>query len=76
MELYQKYEKHGLEILAFPCNQFGKQEPFKDPEIKEKTIERWGIQFPMFHKTKVNGKETDEVFKFLRSNTPIFVDKS
>ena len=76
VELYDKYENAGLEIFMFPCNQFGKElEPHKEVDIKAYSQDRWGAQFPMFHKVKVNGSETCEVFKFLRSKTPQFVDR-
>lgn len=62
-ELYEKYEKHGFEILAFPCNQFGKEkELMGDHDFKDYIMDKYGCQFPLFHKTKVNGKETDDVF--------------
>ena len=76
IDLYNRYEKHGLEIIAFPCNQFGKQDPWNEKEIKAYVKERWDVPFPIMHKVKVNGWECDEVFKFLRSQTPMFVDKS
>ncbi len=74
-QLHQKYRDYGFEILAFPCNQFDKHEPLKESEIKQHVIEKYGAEFPMFQKTAVNGKDTDEVFKFLRSTTPGLVDK-
>ena len=74
-ELYDKYCNDGFEILLFPCNQFHKMEPLGEHEIKQELKERWGVNYPIFHKVKVNGKETDEVFKFLRSQTPDLVDR-
>jgi len=56
-----------LEIVAFPCNQFGAQEPGENHEIKERTIKKYNITFPMMGKIKVNGKETHPVYEFLRS---------
>ncbi|TNV75569.1 hypothetical protein FGO68_gene9526 [Halteria grandinella] len=76
-ELYDRYEKHGFEILAFPCGQFGKEkESGSNQEIRDYVVGKWGVRFPLFHKVKVNGAETDEVFKYLRAKTPSFVDKS
>lgn len=53
-ELYAKYKNRGLEILAFPCNQFKSQEPKSHGEILEFVAKR-GITFPLFAKVKVNG---------------------
>lgn len=65
-ELYNKYQKDGLEILGFPCDQFNNQE-FAD--IKE-TLQfcqlNYGITFPMFAKVHVNGDDTDPLFAFLK----------
>ena len=47
-----------------------------DEELNEFIMDEWAVKFPIFHKVKVNGQDTDEVFKFLRSRTPFFVDKS
>eukprot|EP00347_Sterkiella_histriomuscorum_P015278 403357633 len=60
----------GFEILAFPCNQFMRQEPRSNQEIKEYVIKRFGVQFPLFEKCDVNGPNAHEVFKFLRYNMP------
>ncbi|NMD70965.1 glutathione peroxidase [Bacillus sp. DNRA2] len=65
-ELYNKYQKDGLEILGFPCDQFNNQE-FAD--IKE-TLQfcqlNYGITFPMFAKVHVNGDDADPLFAFLK----------
>ena len=74
-ELYDRYSNDGFEILLFPCNQFHKMEPNGEHDIKNEVISRWGVNYPIFHKVKVNGSETDEVFKFLRSQTPELVDR-
>ena len=76
VDLYKRFEPFGFEILAFPTNQFGKKELLNDHEIKDYLLDKYGVQFPLFHKIKVNGAESDEVFRFLRSKTPLFVDKS
>jgi len=65
--LYVKYHEKGFEILAFPCNQFGKQEPGTNEEIKKKVTEKYKATFPVFDKTLVNGKDSHPVFKFLRA---------
>ncbi len=48
--LYEKYAVYGLEILAFPCNQFGQQEPGNEKEIKQFATEHYHITFPLFKK--------------------------
>lgn len=59
----------GLEILAFPCNQFGGQEPDDDPAIKSFVKERYGVQFRMFSKIDVNGENAEPLFKYLKEAT-------
>ena len=68
-ELYQTH-KDNLEILAFPCNQFGKQEPGSSQEIKGFCNLRFNITFPLFEKVDVNGDETHPVFKYLKESLP------
>ncbi|ERM95089.1 probable phospholipid hydroperoxide glutathione peroxidase isoform X3 [Amborella trichopoda] len=67
-ELYEKYKDQGLEILAFPCNQFGGQEPGSNEEIIEVACTRFKAEFPIFDKVEVNGKNTAPVYKFLKSS--------
>jgi len=66
-ELYGKLREEGLEILAFPCNQFGSQEPGTNEEIKKFAQEKYGAEYPLFSKIKVNGDSADPIYKFLRS---------
>lgn len=56
-----------MEILAFPCNQFGKQEPGTNAEIKKFATEKYGATFPLFEKVDVNGDNAHPVYKFLKS---------
>ncbi len=65
--LYQKYKDQGLEILGFPCNQFGNQEPGEANEISEFCQVNYGVSFPMFAKVDVNGKNAHPIFKYLKS---------
>ncbi|EFN52049.1 hypothetical protein CHLNCDRAFT_49115 [Chlorella variabilis] len=65
-ELYNKYAAKGLEVLAFPCNQFGSQEPGSNSEIKS-FAERKGFKGPMFAKTDVNGSEAEPLFTYLKN---------
>ena len=62
----------GLEILAFPCNQFGKQEPGTAEEIKNFCVSKYSVKFPLFSKIDVNGPNTHDVYKFLRTNSNLF----
>jgi glutathione peroxidase len=53
--VYEKYKEKGLVILGFPCNQFGKQEPGTDDQIKQFCSDTYGVTFPLFDKIEVNG---------------------
>uniref|UniRef100_A0A913ZZ30 Glutathione peroxidase n=1 Tax=Patiria miniata TaxID=46514 RepID=A0A913ZZ30_PATMI len=65
-ELHAKYaESKGLRILAFPCNQFGGQEPGTDEQIKEFAAKK-GAQFDLFDKINVNGDNAIPLYKFLK----------
>lgn len=61
-ELYDQYEGQGLRIAAFPCNQFGGQEPGCDVDIKE-FIKKKGVRFDMYSKVDVNGKLSSVLIK-------------
>ena len=65
-ELYQAYHDRGLTILGFPSNQFGNQDPGSNEEIMEFCQLNYGVSFPMFAKVKVNGPDTDPLFKHLK----------
>ena len=67
-ELYNEYNSQGLEILAFPCNQFGAQEPGTNDEIKSFCSEKYNVTFPIFNKIDVNGPNEDPLFTFLKSS--------
>ncbi|KFK32597.1 hypothetical protein AALP_AA6G264500 [Arabis alpina] len=71
--LYEKYKSQGLEILAFPCNQFGSQEPGSNPEIKQFACTRFKAEFPIFDKVEVNGPSTAPIYEFLKSNAGGFL---
>ncbi len=66
-QLYRKHHAAGFEILGFPCNQFGTQEPGTDAEIKSFCSSRYGVSFPLFAKIDVNGEHTHPVYRFLKS---------
>uniref|UniRef100_A0A7N0TNS0 Glutathione peroxidase n=1 Tax=Kalanchoe fedtschenkoi TaxID=63787 RepID=A0A7N0TNS0_KALFE len=65
--LYEKYKNQGFEILAFPCNQFGGQEPGSNEDIQEVACTRFKAEFPIFDKVEVNGKNAAPLYKFLKS---------
>ena len=69
-ELYKKYSIQGFEILGFPCNQFGGQEPGTDQEIVEFCNINYDVTFPLFSKIEVNGPSAHPLFKFLTSDKP------
>ncbi|XP_044471943.1 phospholipid hydroperoxide glutathione peroxidase 1, chloroplastic-like [Mangifera indica] len=71
--LYEKYKTQGFEILAFPCNQFGGQEPGSNPEIKQFACTRFKAEFPIFDKVDVNGPNTAPVYQFLKSSAGGFL---
>ncbi len=54
-ELYKQYNARGFEVLAFPCNQFGRQEPGSAEEISQFCDRNYGVDFPVFAKIDVNG---------------------
>ena len=56
--MYTQYEADGLEIVAYPCNQFGAQEPGTPEEIIE-TTDSYGVTFPVMEKIDVNGPDAD-----------------
>jgi glutathione peroxidase len=66
-QLHERYHEKGLEILAFPCDQFAHQEPGTDAEIQAFCQMNYGVTFPVFAKIDVNGRKADPLFVFLRS---------
>ncbi|KAL6911946.1 hypothetical protein ACP4OV_000751 [Aristida adscensionis] len=67
-QLYEKYKDQGFEILAFPCNQFGGQEPGTNEEIVQFACTRFKAEYPIFDKVEVNGDNTAPIYKFLKSS--------
>ncbi|XP_021815508.1 probable phospholipid hydroperoxide glutathione peroxidase [Prunus avium] len=65
-QLYQQYKDQGLEVVAFPCNQFGDEEPGSNEEIEEFVCTRFKSEFPIFDKIEVNGDDTAPLYKFLK----------
>ncbi|XP_022758181.1 probable glutathione peroxidase 4 isoform X6 [Durio zibethinus] len=72
-DLYNRYKHQGLEILAFPCNQFLKQEPGSSQEVQQFACTRYKAEYPIFQKVCVNGPNTEPVYKFLKSNKSGFM---
>jgi glutathione peroxidase len=65
--LHAKYAKEGLAILAFPCNDFGKQEPLSEAKIKEFAKKNYGVEFDLFSKVSILGKNGAPLYQFLTS---------
>ena len=68
--LYQKYMDQGFEIMAFPCNQFGGQEPGSADEIAEFCKVNFGLSFPLMAKVEVNGAGEAPLYSWLKSEAP------
>ena len=68
--LYKKYHDKGFEILGFPCDQFGHQEPGSDEDIAQFCTLNFGVSFPLFKKTNVNGPDANPLFEALKNEAP------
>lgn len=71
--LYELLHSDGFEILAFPCNQFGGQEPGTSDEIQNFCEKNYSVTFPIFKKIEVNGSNTHPLYEFLKSTVPGFL---
>lgn len=69
-ELQQKYYNQGFSILAFPCNQFAKQEPGSNEEIQNFCRINYQVTFPVFAKIDVNGSNAHPLYQYLKSSKP------
>lgn len=69
-KLYDHYAPQGLEILGFPCNQFGGQEPGDAEQIGAFCQKNYGVTFPLFAKLDVNGEQAHPLFRYLKSVAP------
>ncbi len=69
-KLYRAYKDQGFTILAFPCNQFGEQEPGSAYEIQAFCQTNYNISFPLFAKVEVKGSAAHPLFKFLTAHSP------
>jgi len=68
--LYEKYHARGLQILGFPCDQFGHQEPGDEAEIKQFCSLTYGVSFPLFAKIKGNGADAHPLYEYLKAALP------
>ena len=69
-KLYQTMKDKGLEVLGFPCNQFGSQEPGSEAEIESFCEVNYGVTFPLFAKIDVNGKDAAPLYQHLKQAKP------
>jgi glutathione peroxidase len=69
-QLHEKYAARGFEVLGFPCNQFGKQEPGDAQQIGQFCETRFGVGFPMFAKIDVNGATAHPLYRWLTAEAP------
>jgi glutathione peroxidase len=69
-EVYQQFQARGFEVLGFPCNQFGKQEPGTEADIGAFCEKNYGVTFPLFSKIDVNGADAHPLFKHLKEAAP------
>jgi len=68
--VYQQFRDKGVEVLGFPCNQFGHQEPGSAAEIGAFCEKNYGVSFPLFAKIEVNGDHADPLFRHLKEAAP------
>ena len=68
--LYEQYRNQGLEILAFPANNFGQQEPGNDEEIKSFCYTKYALEFPLFSKISVKGEGIHALYHYLTTQSP------
>ncbi|MDQ7083529.1 MAG: glutathione peroxidase [Sulfurovum sp.] len=72
-KLYQTYKAEGLEVIGFPCNQFGGQEPASEKEIQNFCSLNFAVTFPLFAKIDVNGMHTHPLYSFLKKEATGFL---
>lgn len=69
-KLYEQYKDRGFEVLGFPCNQFGGQEPGDAEEIAEFCKVNFGVTFPLMQKIEVNGENASPLFDWMKREAP------
>jgi glutathione peroxidase len=68
--LHRKYRERGFEVLGFPCNQFGAQEPGSDADIGAFCSSTYNVTFPVFGKIEVNGADAHPLYQQLKNAKP------
>lgn len=68
--LYRRYKDRGFDVLGFPCDQFGHQEPGNEAEIASFCSTRFSVSFPMFAKIEVNGAGAHPLYQWLKQEAP------
>ena len=71
--LYERHAARGFEVLGFPCNQFGKQEPGDAAQIGSFCEKQYGVAFPMFEKIDVKGPNAHPLYRYLTGQAPGFL---
>src|SRR6478735_4368737 len=69
-KMFEQYADRGLEVLGFPCDQFGHQEPGSEADINSFCEMNFGVSFPLFAKIDVNGKDAHPLFAHLKAEAP------
>lgn len=69
-DLYRRYQDRGFVVLAFPCNQFGHQEPGSESEIQQFCTTSYDVSFPVFAKIEVNGANAHPLYHYLKDEKP------
>ncbi len=75
-KIYEKYRDQGFCILAFPCNDFGRQEPAEDKEIEKFCVNNFGISFNLFSKVRVLGPKQSPLYRYLQESDLVAVGKA
>lgn len=65
VQLQEDYEHKGFTVLAFPCNQFGQQEPWEDKDIVSFATKNYGANFPIFSKLDITGESAGGIYRYL-----------
>jgi glutathione peroxidase len=68
--MYERYRSKGFEILAFPANNFGQQEPGTNEEIKGFCLTKYSLTFPLFSKISVKGSDKHPLYRYLTEQSP------
>jgi len=68
-EIYKKFNSRGFEVLAFPCNDFGEQEPGTNEQIQQFCSANYGVTFKLFNKIKVLGENKEPLYERLTNNS-------